>query len=214
MMMMMMIIVVIVNKVSYNVDASTVVCIFIHLCKHINDDDDNSDADGDENYYYDNNNDNNNDIGGAIGNAATAWSIFLIIVTFILRKLYPNGVKLLEHIKKDAVSMKHQLDKDIDKMKHHIDDDFHDVKIKIQHELFGRSIDRNDNYDDDDDDDHNNYTHHLQQQHNTSAKRRYTSNKIHPIDDTTSLPSLPSSSSLEMNMISNFQSTTYATTTT
>ena len=130
-------------------------------------------------------------IGGAIGNAATAWSIFLLFATYILRKLYPKGVKLLEDVKNDAVNIKHQLDKDIDKIKHNIEDDIHDVKIKIQHDWFGRSIDRNGDADDDD----NTYHHqqHIQNDYsiisNTSVNRRYTSNKIHPITD--GIPSSP-----------------------
>ena len=112
-------------------------------------------------------------VGGAIGNAATAWSIFLLFATYILRKLYPKGVKLLEDVKNDAVNIKHQLDKDIDKIKHNIEDDIHDVKIKIQHDWFGQQ--------------------HIQNDYsiisNTSVNRRYTSNKIHPITD--GIPSSP-----------------------
>ena len=134
-------------------------------------------------------------IGGAIGNAATAWSIFLLFATYILRKLYPKGVTLAEDVKNDAVNIKHQLDKEIDKMKHNIEDNIHDVKIKIQHDWFGRSKDRNGDADDDD--------HHQQQQHiqndysiisNTSVNRRYKSTKVHPITD--DIPSSPPSSLL------------------
>jgi ABC-type multidrug transport system fused ATPase/permease subunit len=137
-------------------------------------------------------------IGGAIGNAATAWSIFLLFATYILRKLYPKGVKLLEKIKNDTVNIKHHLDEDIDKIKHNIEDGIHDVKIKIQHDWFGRSIDRNG--DDDDDDDDTYHQQHIQNDYsiisNTSVKKRYTSNKIHPINDIPSSPPilLPSSS--------------------
>jgi hypothetical protein len=132
-------------------------------------------------------------IGGAIGNAATAWSIFLIFATYILRKLYPKGVTLAEDVKNDAVNIKHQLDKEIDKMKHNIEDNIHDVKIKIQHDWFGRSIDRNGDADDDDP-----HQQHIQNDYsiisNTSVNRRYKSTKVHPITD--DIPSSPPSSLL------------------
>lgn len=132
-------------------------------------------------------------IGGAIGNAATAWSIFLIFATYILRRLYPKGVTLAEDVKNDAVNIKHQLDKEIDKMKHNIEDNIHDVKIKIQHDWFGRSKDRNGDADDDDP-----HQQHIQKDYsiisNTSVNRRYKSTKVHPITD--DIPSSPPSSLL------------------